>query len=425
MKTVLIHGLGVEGRAAAAHFTAHAGMTLLLADEAGGKLDGRPVLREAEAAGRLDAGTLYLRSPGIPPENPLHRAARAAGAAVTTPTGYWLSRLAPRGTITVTGTKGKSTTTALIAAILGKAGIPAAAYGNIGQPPLGPDLPREEVPVVELSSYMMHDLPPGPYRHLVTSLYKEHTDWHGGEPEYRAAKLRPYRFDPPCGGAAPRAVIADEALAGVTAIEDAVPLTGEALILGPHALAIEELGDAFRSPGARAAARAASAILLPMLGPDRLFEALPAAAADWRGLPSRQAMVPSADGRIWIDDALATVPEAVGAALERFCDRPVRLILGGKDRGQRFGSLAPAAKRLDDLAVFAFGEIASRAAGDLAPMAVEHLPSLEEAVRAAAAACPPGGVVLFSPGAPSGPPHRDYKQRATIFAGLASEALPR
>ena len=420
-RTVLIHGLGVEGRAAAAFFASE-GVRPLAYDASDAVVaDAEPVTEDAARAA-LGPGTLYLRSPGVPPPDALYRAALTSGAAVTTPTGWWLARHAPPGTIGVTGTKGKSTTTALTAAALRAGGVTSAAYGNIGAPVLSPELPCEAAPVVELSSYMCADLiePEGGrrWRHVVTNLYKEHTTWHGTEAAYRAAKLRPYRFAPPCPGVAPAGLIRAEGLPGaVTAIEDAASLDGTVLRVGDGALALDTLSGAFRSEGLRLAARAAAAILLPVLGGGTL-DALAEAGRAWEGLPSRQALVASEDGRVWIDDALATVPEAVAQALDRFADRPVRLVLGGLDRGQDLGPLMARVAGADDVRAYGFGDVAGQvAAGGGAVFA-----AMEDAVLAARDDCPEGGVVLFSPAAPSGPPHRDYRERSAVFARLAAAA---
>lgn len=417
---VLIHGLGVEGRAAIRHF-AGLGADIVTIDAGGGHADGVEAIDEAAARALLGPDLLYLRSPGVPLGDPLYAEAVAKGATITTPTGWWLAHHAPPGTIGITGTKGKSTTSALTAAALRAAGTTSTAYGNIGEPPLRAALPAEEAPVIELSSYMCADLlePPSRsrWRHAVTNLYKEHTTWHGSEGAYRQAKLRPYRWAPPCPGVAPEAVIAAEGLpASIVPIERQTSLDGTVLSINGDAVDLATLSDAFLSPGLRLAARAAAAILYPVLGPSTLG-ALVAAGRTWTGLPSRQAAVPSTDGRFWIDDALATVPEAVSQALDRFGDRPVRLILGGKDRGQNLNPLMAQVAEGDDIRAFGFGEVS----GQIASGGGTVRPSFEEAITAARDDCPPGGVVLFSPAAPSGPPHADYRERAAIFARLASE----
>ena len=420
-RTVLVHGLGVEGRAAAARFAA-IGDEVLTHDAGGGNVPGAEALDEASAKAALSPSVLYLRSPGVPPGDALYRRACGSGAVVTTPTGWWLAALAPPGTICVTGTKGKSTTTALTAAALRAAGVASAAYGNIGAPPLAPALPSEAVPVIELSSYMCADLVEPEdgrrWRHALTNLYKEHTTWHGTEGAYRSAKLRPYRFRPPCPGVAPRAVIEAERLPDtVEPIEAAGRLGGTVLVLGARRLDLASLGEAFLSPGLRLAALAAGAILGPVLG-GATVDALAEAGRAWTGLPSRQAQVPSTDGRTWIDDALATVPEAAGQALDRFGGRPLRLVVGGLDRGQDLSGFLARLGGLPDARAYGFGAVA----GQVADAGWPVFASMEEAVAAARDDCPEGGVMLFSPAAPSAPPHRDYRERSAVFARMAASA---
>ncbi len=409
--TTILYGLGREGRAAAGYLTQHVEGEVLVVEDRGNEPTPEGTIRatRTEASERIAHGTLLLRSPGIPPDDPFLLEAIRRGAAVTTPTGHYLSRHAPPGTVTITGTKGKSTTTALTAAVLRAGGLTAAAYGNIGAPPLGPALPAEAHPVVEVSSYMCHDLPPpadGRWwrAHLVTNLHKEHTDWHGSEGAYRATKLRPYRLDPPCPGLAPRALIEAEGLPSVVRpFEDQVAVERGELVIANVPFDPDE------------------ASALPLLGAEGTRSALHAALRDWRGLPSRQAVVETADGRLWVDDALATVPEAAMHALARFGDRPVRLVLGGKDRGQALDRLVGHLATLPDGRAFGFGEVSAQLEG----LGVAVHPSMEDAVRAAAADCPEGGVVLFSPAAPSGHPHRNYEERSALFAALAAGATPR
>ena len=418
---VLIHGLGVEGRAAARHFLSR-NEEVATHDSNGTEAEGASALTETQVRDALSPDTLYLRSPGVPLQDPLYQAAIAAGATVTSPTGWWLARHAPPDAITVTGTKGKSTTSALCAAALRAGGVTSAAYGNIGDPVLDETLPTEAAPVIEVSSYMAADLiaPTGGrrWRHALTNLYKEHTTWHGSEDAYRAAKLLPWRWTPPCPGAAPRAVIEAEGLPrAVTPMEALASLDSTVLTAGRRSLDLAGLSDAFRSPGLRYAARAVAAILDPVLKAATL-DALAQAGRAWTGLPSRQAEVMSDDGRLWIDDALATVPEAVDQALDRFGDRPVRLVVGGKDRGQDLSALLARVASLPDARAYGFGGVAGQVEQAGAPI----FASMEDAVLAARVDCPEGGVVLFSPAAPSGQPHKDYKERAAIFARLAAEA---
>ncbi len=156
---------------------------------------------ERDGGGERDAGNalvaalagcdVVVRSPGVSVHRAELRAVRDAGTPVTTATSLWLAERGGEGVIGVTGTKGKSTTAALTCHLARAAGRTAELAGNIGVPALDL-LDREpaDVTVVELSSYHTADLEIGPEVALVTSLFREHTDWHGSEDAYRADKLR-------------------------------------------------------------------------------------------------------------------------------------------------------------------------------------------------------------------------------------------
>jgi UDP-N-acetylmuramoylalanine--D-glutamate ligase len=411
---VLLHGAGVETTAAAEGFRRRGAEVSLYAPN-GGAIGGLgPVpLEEAEA---LLGSSLYLRSPGVPPSDPFYQKAEKVAPFVSTPTGWWLANEAPPGAVTVTGTKGKSTTTALLASCLRAAGLTAEAYGNIGRPPLSTETVGETAPVLELSSYMMHDLPEAEHLHLVTSLYEDHLDWHGSKAAYHGAKLRPFRRSSPARGLAPKAVIEAHDLPGsVAAIED---LVTPALEIGRHRIEPGPKERGFHGGPLRLALRAAAAATALMVGDERAARAASEAAEGFEGLPSRQAIIASKDGRTWVDDALATIPEAVLSALERFEGRPVTLVLGGADRGIDYAPLARALTGKKSVTPIAFGPAAKR-------FAFPHLPaeSLEDALVLAAERTPVGGVILFSPAAPSAPPDKDYKERASVFRAAAAKAL--
>ncbi|MEM1409114.1 MAG: UDP-N-acetylmuramoyl-L-alanine--D-glutamate ligase [Pseudomonadota bacterium] len=414
---VLIHGTGTEGAAAAAYFGGKERFNTKLFDDHGAQRIAAETVDEEGAAEHLRGG-LYLRSPGVPPSHRLVLQGVKSAALATTPTGYWLAEHAPPNTVTITGTKGKSTTTALLTELLRAAGKGAAAYGNIGHPVLSENAVTEPYPILEVSSYMMHDLPETDHFHMVTNLFKEHTDWHGSEAAYRAAKLKPFLRSQPASGWAPRSVIDDHQLPpSVQAIDDIVGVTdtefqvGRARIdLGP-----DDLG--FRHGPLRSSLRAALAAAVEFVEPSRLAPAASEVINTWRGLPSRQEVLPTQDGRLWVDDALATIPEATLSALQRFQNRAVTLIVGGNDRGQDFSRLSAWIEDHASVTAIGCGPAASRIAG-----LAETYDDFADAVTRAEAVTEKGGVLLFSPSAPSSAPYKNYKERSAVFrrkAGLA------
>ena len=139
--------------------------------------------------------SIFLRAPGIQYSHPLIKAALQFDYFVTTFSGWWISQHSERVAATVTGTKGKSTTSHLLAKLLTACGIKAKAVGNIGDLPCAEDGGDVKY-VYELSSYHLHDLPKAVSLHLLTNIFDEHLDWHGGRKNYIDAKCRPATLDP-------------------------------------------------------------------------------------------------------------------------------------------------------------------------------------------------------------------------------------
>lgn len=452
LNSVILHGLGVEGRAALHWLLKETTAQITVIDHAA-ILSDLPI--EVVATGRIQMKTeaaftpapkaadttLYLRSPGIGPTNPVFARVMASGLQHTTPTGYWLLHAAPRSLVTVTGTKGKSSTTQLTVALLSWLGMDAVASGNIGTPPFDLDVIPGQIIITELSSYMMHDLPPLPYGHYVTSIYREHTPWHGSHEAYVEAKLRPYNLNPFQRGVIPADVMrrlqaehacrrqpGDQLRPGchLHFLEEVVPEKDGLLIIGEATISPPLLNEAFSSPGALEALRMAIAICLTegFAESPQIVDALKRALPDWRGLPSRQCVIPTMDERLWIDDALATVPEATLSALARWKDHRTHLLLGGLDRGQDFTDLMATCAARENITLYTFGdtELPMRKAADKAAVddRLYSFRSFKEAIKAARAASRKKDVILFSPAAPTGPPHKDYQERAAIFAEIAT-----
>jgi UDP-N-acetylmuramoylalanine-D-glutamate ligase len=126
----------------------------------------------------LVTADVVVRSPGVPSTHPWMKELRSRGVPVTGGSALWMADHATR-TIGVTGSKGKSTTSSLISHLLAAVGRPNIFGGNIGVPLL--DLPPSELYVLELSSYQTADLTDSPRVAVVTALFPEHLDAHGGE----------------------------------------------------------------------------------------------------------------------------------------------------------------------------------------------------------------------------------------------------
>ena len=374
---------------------------------------------------------VVVRSPGVSRYRPELAAAEAAGAAVTTAMAVWLEDVRDAPVLAVTGTKGKSTTATLAAAILGQEGRSVALVGNIGTPVTdcyGAD--PVDAYVVEVSSYQATDVTVSPRVCVLPSLAPDHLDWHGGEEAYYRDKLRLITAGPP--GALAVSAASPEAVArtrhhphrllygpeGRVRLEadGAVTVDGVATV-DSRRLRVPGEHNRFNLCGAVAGA-------LLLLGRAPSPEAVAAAVDGYTGLPSRCHTVGERDGLEFVDDALASNPFATAASLGAFPDRELTLIVGGADRGTDPGELLRALGARRPLPrVVVLGGSSDRASARLsapdAPVPVTVAADMAEAVAAAVAVTPSGGVVLFSPSAPTPGPDAGYRERSREFVSAA------
>src|SRR5918998_357732 len=194
-RSVAVWGTGREGKAAVRAAAAHgAGRLVVVEDQpshlstawTGEWADLAPLVAGPEGLDALGAADVVVRSPGVPQTHPWVVELRRRGVPITGGTALWMADHADR-TVGVTGSKGKSTTSSLISHLLTGIDRPNVFGGNIGVPLL--DLPEAELYVLELSSYQCSDLADSPRVAVVTSLFPEHLDAHGGEREYYRDKL--------------------------------------------------------------------------------------------------------------------------------------------------------------------------------------------------------------------------------------------
>ncbi len=374
---------------------------------------------------------MVFRSPGISPYREDARAL-AARTALTSGTGVALAEFAARDvpTLCVTGTKGKSTTSALAAAVLVAAGRPAVHAGNIGTPLL--DVLLDGVVaegtslVVEVSSYQAAAVEGWSGWGAVTSLAPEHLDWHGDVATYYRDKLHVFAG---CGpgsvviGAQARP-IAEQHLDPAVLVDpaDVVP---EARLAGFRP---ERLAGVHNLANVHVALAAGVRMGVDL---DRHADAVCAAVADFRALPHRLSPVATRNGVTFVDDALSTTPVSVRAAIDAFAERQVTLIAGGQDRGLDYTDLAAAVvARGGTVQVLTVPDTGARFAADIRAAAaaagvdapVTETDSLADAVARALAGARPGGLVLLSPGAPSYNRFRNYEELARTYEQILVDA---
>lgn len=383
----------------------------------------------AEALASFDS---VIKSPGISPYKPEARAAAERGTRFIGGTALWFAEHAGARTICVTGTKGKSTTTALLAHLLRAGGHRTALCGNIGLPLLEvidiDDPP--EFWAIELSSYQTGDVAAAGVRPeiaVATNIFPEHLDWHGSEDRYVADKLSLFT------GAAPRIAIlngTDPRLAALSLPdsevrfvggEDGWHLRGDVVHRGERAVF-----DASEVPlpGRHNRSNLCAVLAaIEALGLDA--EALAPHAATFQPLPHRLQTLGMRDGLTWVNDSISTTPHASLAALDCFRSRRVALLAGGHDRGIDWSAFAEAMRTQAPAAIITLGQNGPKIHDLLVPVAGEAgfalvaAVDLADAVAKARTALGGEGVVLLSPGAPSFGSYRDYTERGRHFAALA------
>src|SRR5688572_788767 len=362
---------------------------------------------------------LIVASPAIPPDNPYLKAARDAGVPVTTEIRLFVERC-PATVLGVTGTKGKSTTTALLGKML-KRRYTTWVGGNIGGSLL-PELERMEkthLVVLELSSYMLEHLGAmrwSPHVAVVTFVLVDHVEWHGSPEAYINAKKNLVRFQRPDNFA----VLCEESPGAMAfAQETAARLVPFGLkARRPFELLLPGRHNQLNAQGAFAAAS--------LLGVT-WWEAQEA-VREFRGLPHRLELVhEDARGVRYFNDSIATIPEAAVAALESFPAKRVIQIVGGYDKGL---PLTPMCNALVERAKAALcigatgkriGEVMSQAAHQ-GGAAVYDCGDLDTAMKMAHSVAAPGDVVLLSTGCASYDQFTNFEERGEAFSKLARRA---
>jgi UDP-N-acetylmuramoylalanine--D-glutamate ligase len=387
---------------------------------------------------------IVFRSPGIPLGHPALRAARHRGVQVMSQTALFLA-VCERPVIGVTGTKGKSTTTALIHAILGAAGRESYLVGNIG-PDLGGGSPlltlgragARATFVYELSSFQLEGLEISPDIAVLLDVVPEHLDHHESFDAYVEAKENITRYQRPRDW-----LVYDASSPAASAVAARTRAqTMPCRVDGPvdRGCFVEEGSRVvFAAAFGRENIIDTSDVLRVLPGRFNLRNVLPAVAvarilsidtaAIVRGITGFQALrdrfenVGTFRGVTFYNAAIATVPEATIAHLETLAPRVGSVILGGVDRGADYGALAR--RLLDDgvAAVIAFPDTGPRvwqaiereAEGRTMPRRVD-VTDMERAVRAAFDVTPAGTICLHSPAAPSrGGLWKSYAERGAAF----------
>ncbi|MGH2983550.1 MAG: UDP-N-acetylmuramoyl-L-alanine--D-glutamate ligase [Solirubrobacterales bacterium] len=395
------------------------------------KVDGTELLEEART---------LVKSPGVPQEAPVVKAARERGLEVTGELELaW--RLIPNPFYAVTGTNGKTTTTELLGHLHRVAGLPMAVAGNVGTPlaSLAGEVESDATVVCECSSFQLEDSERfAPECAVLLNLAPDHLDRHGTLESYLEAKLRifanqgnddvaayngatPELRDRDLGGCArrvrfcPEAEMAADPDCEVSMREGVIFADQEPLLRADQ---LKLLGR-HNVENAMAAAAAALATGIPR---DAVADGL----AGFEGVPHRLERLRQHGGVLYVNDSKATNVASAIAGIEAF-EGGVHLILGGSLKGESFGRLLePVEARCR--ACYLIGEAAEQLSTALAPaeprgVTLVESGTLERAVEAAHARAQSGEVVLLSPACASFDAFADFEERGERFRQLVEVLL--
>ena len=382
-------------------------------------------------ADALSAFEVVVKSPGITPYRAEVVAAANSGTRFTSGTALWFAENPDARTVCVTGTKGKSTTTALIAHLLRAGGLRTALAGNIGLPLLELlDSPPPQFWAIELSSYQTREVAASGARPEVAvglNVYPEHLDWHGSHERYVADKLALFTE------AKPRIAVLNALDPTLAALDlpdtqmrwfnraDGWHLRETMLYRGDEA--IVDARD-IPLPGRHNLSNLCAALAaIDALGVDA--RSLAPHVASFRPLPHRLQLLGERDGIRYVNDSISTTPHASLAALDLYADRPVAILVGGYDRGVDWTPFVERMHMKPVRAVITMGQNGPRIRAALQAIAAAGAlrlvvaTDMAEAVALARDALPEGGIVLLSPGAPSFGAYVDYAARGRDFAAKA------
>ncbi len=382
-------------------------------------------------------------TPGLPlNRHPIAQRAREAGVEIIGDIELFARarpELPPHKVVGITGTNGKSTTTALVHHILQTAGVPTAMGGNIGLPILAQDpLPEGGVYVLELSSYQI-DLTQSLDCEVAVllNITPDHLDRYDSFEAYAASKARLFEIQSSDHWAV---VVQDDDLTKSLAAElrsnvyparstawreDGASFSRGRINFQPKERYVYVEGDPAVSPqkdwptlqgphnGQNVVAAAAVAELLDATG--QSFEVLEKALRTYPGLPHRMERIREKDGVTFVNDSKATNPTATAPALAAF--PAIRWICGGQAKTDNLDECAPQFGHVRK--AYTIGEASELFASLLSPhMAVAECGTLERAVLAAAGEAETGDTVLLSPACASFDQFRDFEDRGDRFREL-------
>lgn len=418
---VAIAGYGVEGESNYRYWE-KLGADVTIVDE--GETTGRPVPKGAtliqgpKVFRDLYGFDLVVRTASLPPHY------IETDGKIWSSTNEFMARC-PAQVIGVTGTKGKGTTSSLIASILKAAGFTVHLVGNIGKPPLDVlhEIKPDHIVVFEMSSFQLWDLERSPHVAVVLMIEPDHLDVHADFKDYIRAKsnIRRYQtandvcFYHPSNKwsekIAKSSVLGDRIRYDARDAGGVYAEQGEFRVQGETICSVSELS----LPGAHNIENACAAISAA-----RVFTlhetAIAAGLCAFEGLPHRLKFVREVRGVKYYDDSIATTPGSAIAALQAFAE-PKIIILGGSAKGAVYDSVVRECKQRQArvVAVGQTGRLIAKLCRTAGVDVVEPEGGMSAIVAACKLIAPPQSVVILSPASASFDMFKNYSDRGDQF----------
>ncbi len=418
---IAIWGLGKEGSATLTWAQQHyAGAQITVIDKA----PTAEQLSEEQAAEAIERKEfdLIIKSPGVSTHNVTLKRARELGTPITTSLNLWMEQHPNAKTIAITGTKGKSTTTSLLAHLLQKLGQGVAIAGNIGQPLLA-TTPGKDWTVIEVSSYMAADMTHAPtvFCGLNLTHADAHIKWHSTFEAYGQEKFAPLNLQPaPLGvlNAQDEYFTSNFTNRGNTQWFNQT--NGWHVQSGQLRLSEQAFDVDFPLPGEHQLHNLAAALtIIDAIGlnaKDALQH-----TASYQPLAHRLERVPHASTTEFYNDSIATTPEASAAGVRAFNGKKLALICGGQELEQNFDTLYQALREHGQTHVYTLPHNGSRLAQEVSD---QQLPAtacedLQQAIQHTVT--DDAEVVLLSPGCPSFGQYNNFEERGNHFKKLVAQ----
>lgn len=421
---VAILGYDTEGRASYDYFVSQ-GHDVTICDQ---KADlevpqGSKTVLGGSYLANLDRFDLLVRTPGIQPKKIL-AANPDVAAKITSQTNEFLKAAPTKNIIGVTGTKGKGTTSTLIAKMLEADGRQVFLGGNIGVPPLSfiDKLTPDSWVVLELSSFQLFDLQSSPHISVCLMVAPEHLDWHADVDEYYTAKTQLFRHQTADDFAVYNAENENSKRIASTGQSWKVPymdrpgayVANEQIVIDDQtACSVHELKLLGRHNWQNACAA-----LTAFWKVSQDLQAARQVLTTFTGLEHRLEFVREVDGVKYYDDSFGTTPETAIVAIQAF-EQPKVIILGGSDKGASYNELARTVAEGKVRKAVLIGDQAARIQQALENAGFTNFTAggdtMSEIINTSRSAAEPGDIVLLSTGCASFGLFKNYKDRGEQF----------